>query len=112
MFRIQKERAVFLASPSYAWKASKVCCLPQTSNSTPGQSMVLEGKMGRRLRYKISISSETESSTEEGAGLPCTPPLHHSTVPETTGTQSFVDALGSESGGRGFAERPFLSRFP
>lgn len=42
-------------------------------DSTPGQSMLLEGKRGGRLRSKVTVSSETESSTEEGAGLPCTP---------------------------------------
>lgn len=56
----------------------------------------------------MSTSSETESSTEEGTGLPCTP--CHSSA-ETKGTQSFSEALSSESGGHGFAERPILDSY-
>ena len=65
--------------------------------------------MGGRLRSKMSVSSETENSTEEGTGSPLHPSA--TAVPETKGTQSFAEALDSESGGHGFAERPFLSRF-
>lgn len=61
-----------MAIPSYAWKTKCICsCLPQTSDSTPEQSMLLDKKMGGRVRSEIGISSETEGNTEEGAGLSC-----------------------------------------